>query len=72
MQLLGSRQLITYKVLVSVVRQKAIISYALEAAEGPKVCGGGHCVLKQGFTRSFPRIQDVTVKLKYELIFIKF
>ena len=34
--------------------------------------GGGHCVLKWGFTRTFPRNQDVTVKLKSELIFIKF
>ena len=34
--------------------------------------GGGHCVLKQGFMRTFPRHQDVTVKLKFEFIFIKF
>ena len=30
------------------------------------------CQLKQGFTRTFPRNQDVVVKLKYELIFITF
>jgi hypothetical protein len=33
---------------------------------------GGHCVLKYGFTRTFPRNQEVTVKLRSELIFIKF
>ena len=32
----------------------------------------GGCVLKQSFMRTFPRNQDVTVKLKSELIFIKF
>ena len=31
-----------------------------------------HCILKQGFTWTFPRNQDVTVKLKFELIFMKF
>ena len=39
---------------------------------GERVGGWGHCVLKQGFTRTFPRNQDVTVKLKSELIFTKF
>ena len=34
--------------------------------------GRGHCVLKKGFTPTFPMNQDVTVKLKSELIFIKF
>ena len=34
--------------------------------------GQGHCVLKQGFTRTYPRNQDLTVKLKSELIFIRF
>ena len=34
--------------------------------------GRGHCVLKQGFTQTFPRNQDVSVKLKSETIFIKF
>ena len=31
-----------------------------------------HCVLKYGFTWTSPRNQDVTVKAKSELIFIKF
>ena len=31
----------------------------------------GHCALKQGFMRTFPRNEDETVKLKSELIFIK-
>jgi hypothetical protein len=30
---------------------------------------GGHCVLKWGFTRTFSGNQDVTVKLKSELIY---
>ena len=36
--------------------------------------GGGtvNCVLKWGFMQTFPRNQDVTVKLKSELVFIKF
>ena len=34
--------------------------------------GGGYCVLKQGFTWTFIRNHDVTVKLMSELIFIKF
>ena len=33
---------------------------------------GGHCVLKYGFTQIFPRNQEVTVKLKSDLIVIKF
>ena len=33
--------------------------------------GGGLCV-EIGFTQTFPRNQDVSVKLKFELIFIKF
>ena len=33
--------------------------------------GGGHCVLKWGFMRRYPRNQDVTVKLKCELIFLQ-
>ena len=33
---------------------------------------GGHCVLKFGFKRTFLRNLDRTVKLKSELIFIKF
>ena len=32
----------------------------------------GHCVLKLGFMRTFPRNQDLTVKLKSRFIFIKF
>ena len=32
----------------------------------------GHCVLKYGFTQTFPTNQDVTLKLRSELIFIKF
>ena len=32
---------------------------------------GGHCVLKWGFMRTFHGNQDVTVKLKSELIFVK-
>ena len=31
-----------------------------------------HCLLKQCFTRTFPRNQHVTVKLKSELLFTKF
>ena len=42
------------------------------STELPAFRGVGHCVLKKGFTRTFPRNQDVTVKLKSELIFIKF
>jgi hypothetical protein len=34
--------------------------------------GGGPCVLKFGFKRTFLRNLDRTVKLKSELIFIKF
>ena len=33
---------------------------------------GGHCVLKWGFMWTFPGNQDATLKLKSELIFIKF
>ena len=32
---------------------------------------GGHYVLKLGFMWTFPRNLNVTVKLKYELIFFK-
>ena len=35
-------------------------------------CGRGHCVLKSDFTRTFPGNQDVSVKLKSEVIFMKF
>ena len=31
-----------------------------------------HCVLKQSFTQTFPSDQDVTAKLKSQLIFIRF
>ena len=34
--------------------------------------GEGHCVLKFGFKRTFLRNLDRTVKLKSELIFVKF
>ena len=32
---------------------------------------GGHCVLKWGFTQTFPGNQDATLKLTSEIIFIK-
>ena len=42
-----------------------------EPLEGLKM-GGGVLCFEWGFMRTFPRNQDVTVKLKSELIFIKF
>ena len=51
-------------------------TFRATAAEGPqeglKIGVGGHCVFKKGFMRTFLRNQDVTMKLKSELIFIKF
>ena len=35
-------------------------------------CSPPHCVFKWIFTRTFPRNQDVTLKLKSEVIFIQF
>ena len=34
--------------------------------------GGGALCVEMGFTWTFPRNKDATVKLKFELIFIKF
>ena len=42
-----------------------VLSRAVGRSENTKRGGGGgHCVLKWGLTRTFPRNQDVTVKLK--------
>ena len=39
---------------------------------GAKNLGGGALCVEMGFTWTFPRNQDATVKLKSELISIKF
>ena len=47
---------------------KIVIATHHENRERSKLCtgayvkGGGHCVLKWGFTRTFPRNQDTTLK----------
>ena len=44
------------------VRQKAIISYALEAAEGPKVWGGGGKYCSDEFELEFPKLSRAELK----------
>ena len=68
-----NKYLRTNKLGRSTVIDIAVVERALHTQGCRKQRGwGGHCVLKQCFALIHPRNQDVTVKLKSELIFIKF
>ena len=50
----------------------AVFALSMLHSRAVKIGGGGYCLLKKAFMRTFPRNQEVTVKLKSELNFIKF